>query len=146
MFNMKIKKSDRVKAESTTKTSANVKKSEAETLLALKQMLDSMPVNVMTCELEHFTIDYVNETSRETLQGLEHLLPCKADDLLGQSIDIFHKAPEHQRKLLSDPNNLPWRTNIQLGMKFSIWKYPQYAMPTASTPRPALSGMLSQRR
>ena len=115
MFNMKIKKSDRVKAESTTKTSANVKKSEAETLLALKQMLDSMPVNVMTCELEHFTIDYVNETSRETLQGLEHLLPCKADDLLGQSIDIFHKAPEHQRKLLSDPNNLPWRTNIQLG-------------------------------
>ena len=115
MFNLKIKKSDRVKAESPARTGKVARKSESEMLLALRQMLDCMPVNVMTCELEHFTIDYVNETSRETLKGLEHLLPCNADDLLGQSIDIFHKAPEHQRKLLSDPNNLPWRTNIQLG-------------------------------
>ena len=51
----------------------------------------------------------------KTLKGPEHLLPCKSDELLGQTIDIFHKAPEHQRKLLSDPANLPWRTNIQLG-------------------------------
>jgi methyl-accepting chemotaxis protein len=115
MFNLKIKKSDRVKAESTSHVGPSVKKSESEMLLALRQMLDSMPVNVMTCELEHFTIDYVNNTSKETLKGLEHLLPCKADELLGQSIDIFHKAPDHQRKLLSDPANLPWKTNIQLG-------------------------------
>jgi len=115
MFNRRIRKSDRVKAESTSKAGSNVKKSESETLLTLRQMLDSMPVNVMTCELENFTIDYVNETSVKTLKGLEHLLPCKADELLGQTIDIFHKAPEHQRKLLSDPANLPWRTNIQLG-------------------------------
>ena len=115
MFNRRIRKSDRVKTESTSKAGSNVKKSESETLLTLRQMLDSMPVNVMTCELENFTIDYVNETSVKTLKGLEHLLPCKADELLGQTIDIFHKAPEHQRKLLSDPANLPWRTNIQLG-------------------------------
>jgi len=115
MFNRRIRKSDRVKAESTSKAGSNVKKSESETLLTLRQMLDSMPVNVMTCELENFTIDYVNETSVKTLKGLEHLLPCKSDELLGQTIDIFHKAPEHQRKLLSDPANLPWRTNIQLG-------------------------------
>ena len=115
MFNRRIRKSDRVKAESTSKAGSNVKKSESETLLTLRQMLDSMPVNVMTCELENFTIDYVNETSVKTLKGLEHLLPCKADELLGQTIDIFHKAPDHQRKLLSDPANLPWRTNIQLG-------------------------------
>ena len=115
MFNRRIRKSDRVKAESTSKAGSNVKKSESKTLLTLRQMLDSMPVNVMTCELENFTIDYVNETSVKTLKGLEHLLPCKADELLGQTIDIFHKAPEHQRKLLSDPANLPWRTNIQLG-------------------------------
>jgi len=115
MFNRRIRISDRVKAESTSKAGSNVKKSESETLLMLRQMLDSMPVNVMTCELENFTIDYVNETSVKTLKGLEHLLPCKSDELLGQTIDIFHKAPEHQRKLLSDPANLPWRTNIQLG-------------------------------
>ena len=113
MFNLKLKKSDRIAAKSDAVASPS--KSDDEMLLALRQMLDSMPVNVMTCELENFTIDYVNTTSVETLKGLEHLLPCKADDLLGQTIDIFHKAPAHQRKLLSDPANLPWRTNIQLG-------------------------------
>ena len=27
--------------------------------------------------------------------------------MIGQSIDIFHKKPEHQRRLLADPRNLP---------------------------------------
>lgn len=115
MFNLRIKKNDRIHAESTETNTPPAVKSDPEMLIALRQMLDAMPVNVMTCELENFTIDYVNETSLETLRGLEHLLPCTVDTLLGQSIDIFHKAPEHQRKLLSDPANLPWRTNIQLG-------------------------------
>lgn len=118
MFSMKIKKNDRVAAASSTADAGSpaiATKSDPEMLLALRQMLDAMPVNVMTCELENFTIDYVNQTSLETLRGLEDLIPCSVDELLGQSIDIFHKAPEHQRKLLSDPANLPWRTNIQLG-------------------------------
>ncbi|MDD3445730.1 MAG: hypothetical protein PHS60_09995, partial [Zavarzinia sp.] len=84
-------------------------------LAALKQMLDAMPVNVMMCELTDFTITYVNKTSVETLRKLEHLLPAKADQLVGRSIDIFHKNPAHQRRLLSDPKNLPWRTRINLG-------------------------------
>ena len=42
-------------------------------------------------------------------------MPIKADQILGQSIDIFHKRPEHQRKLLSDPSNLPHRASIQVG-------------------------------
>ena len=78
-------------------------------------MLDSLPVNIMTCELEGLTIDYVNKTSIETLRTLEHHIPCGADDIVGQCIDIFHKHPEHQRQLLSNPDNLPWTTNIRLG-------------------------------
>jgi len=84
-------------------------------LLAFRQMVDSMPVNVMTLDLEDFTINYVNKTSVETLKNLEHLLPCKANELQGQCVDIFHKAPEHQRKLLSDPKNLPHQAQITLG-------------------------------
>lgn len=84
-------------------------------LAAFRQMIDSMPINVMTLELENFTINYVNKTSVETLKGLEHLLPCKADELQGQCVDIFHKAPEHQRKLLADEKNLPHHTSITLG-------------------------------
>ncbi|OUR71296.1 hypothetical protein A9Q78_10215 [Methylophaga sp. 41_12_T18] len=37
------------------------------------------------------------------------------DKLLGQNIDDFHKDPSHQRKLLSDPSNLPYQTDIQVG-------------------------------
>ncbi|MBL7021688.1 MAG: methyl-accepting chemotaxis protein, partial [Nitrospinaceae bacterium] len=53
--------------------------------------------------------------SLTTLQGLEQYLPVKAETIVGQSIDIFHKNPAHQRKILSDPNNLPHQANIQLG-------------------------------
>ncbi len=34
--------------------------------------------------------------------------------LMGRCIDDFHVKPEHQRKLLSDPNNLPFRTDISV--------------------------------
>jgi len=79
------------------------------------QMLDQMPINVMFLETENFTITYANKTSVDTLSNLEHLIPCKARELVGQCVDIFHKNPAHQRQLLSNPSNLPWRTNINLG-------------------------------
>lgn len=89
-------------------------KQEAETA-RLMQMLETMPINVMMCDLDEFQITYANKTSIETLTPLESLLPCKVSDLVGQSIDIFHKMPQHQRKLLSDPTNLPYSTRITLG-------------------------------
>ncbi len=87
---------------------------EAETAKLL-QMLDNMPINVMLADPESFEITYVNRTSIETLTPLNHLLPCKAEELKGKSIDIFHKNPQHQRRLLADPRNLPHNAKIQLG-------------------------------
>ncbi len=46
------------------------------------------------------------------------MLPVKVEDLVGQSIDIFHKNPAHQRRLLADPNNLPHRARITIGGEF----------------------------
>jgi methyl-accepting chemotaxis protein len=77
-------------------------------------MLENVPLNVLFADRE-FKIRYVNPSSLKTLKQIEHLLPVKADQVLGQSIDIFHKRPEHQRKMLSEPNNLPHKTRIQLG-------------------------------
>lgn len=37
------------------------------------------------------------------------------DKLIGCCIDMFHKNPAHQRKLLSDPLNLPYTTDISIG-------------------------------
>ncbi|MGI9384919.1 MAG: methyl-accepting chemotaxis protein [Methyloligellaceae bacterium] len=78
-------------------------------------MVEKMPVAVMTCDLKDFTINYVNEATIEGLKGIEHVLPCKADEIVGQCIDIFHKNPEHQRRMLSDPKNLPHQTHIEVG-------------------------------
>jgi methyl-accepting chemotaxis protein len=81
----------------------------------LLQMLDDMPLNVMLCEPEEFRITYVNKRSVETLRPLQHLLPVPVAQLVGQCVDIFHKNPSHQRRILSDPSNLPHRATIRLG-------------------------------
>lgn len=81
----------------------------------LKVMVDSMPINVMMCDPKTLEINYINQTSINTLRSIEHLLPVKADDMMGTCIDVFHKAPEHQRRILGDPNNLPWHSKIKLG-------------------------------
>ncbi|MCB1681347.1 MAG: chemotaxis protein [Rhodospirillales bacterium] len=81
----------------------------------LKIMVDNMPINIMMADPKTFEINYVNRTSVETLRTIEHLLPVKADDIKGTCIDRFHKDPSHQRRILSDPKNLPYRSKIKLG-------------------------------
>jgi len=81
----------------------------------LKQMVDLMPINVMMCDPKDFKINFANETSKKTLKSVEHLLPIKAEQVVGSCIDIFHKMPSHQRNLLSDPKNLPYSSVIALG-------------------------------
>jgi len=78
-------------------------------------MVETMPVNVMLCDLSDLKITYVNEATQTTLKKIEHVLPVKVEDLVGQSIDIFHKNPAYQRKLLADPKNLPHRARITIG-------------------------------
>ncbi|KWC44692.1 histidine kinase [Burkholderia ubonensis] len=81
----------------------------------LMQMIDDMPVAVMTADPETFRINYLNATSLNLLRSIEHLLPIRADDALGAPIDFFHPHPQHQRRLLADPSNLPHRTRVRLG-------------------------------
>ncbi|MBU6475158.1 MAG: chemotaxis protein [Alphaproteobacteria bacterium] len=82
-----------------------------------QKMLDATPVNIMTCDPKTFIIDYANQTTVTTLNSLTHLLPrgVSGDNIVGQNIDIFHKNPAHQRRLLSDERNLPYTTVIRLG-------------------------------
>jgi methyl-accepting chemotaxis protein len=80
----------------------------------LMSMLENSPTNVMTAGLD-LKINYVNPASLALLRKLERHLPVKADNVLGSSVDIFHKNPAYQRKILSDPKNLPTRANINIG-------------------------------
>ncbi|MBT4104965.1 MAG: methyl-accepting chemotaxis protein [Nitrospina sp.] len=81
----------------------------------VNSMMENAPVNVLFADIETFEITYANPISIKTLKTLEQYLPIRADKLIGQCIDIFHKNPAHQRKILSDPANLPHQTQIQLG-------------------------------
>jgi methyl-accepting chemotaxis protein len=83
---------------------------------AQQQMLEQMPVGVMMADPRNeFRVNFMNAETKKLLRSIEHLLPVKADGLMGQSIDIFHKRPEHQRAMLNDPSRLPHRTRIKLG-------------------------------
>ncbi|MDJ0387441.1 methyl-accepting chemotaxis protein [Roseomonas sp. E05] len=85
---------------------------------AQSQMLEQLPVGVMTADPRgEFRIAYMNEASRQGLRPLERLLPCPVDELLGQSIDIFHPPAQRQRirDLLASPDRLPHAAKIRLG-------------------------------
>jgi len=84
-----------------------------KTKLNFEQLVDNATVRVIVADRD-LRIVYMNAASIATLRDLQHLLPCPVDEILGQSIDIFHKAPEHQRQLLANPKNLPHRAQIQL--------------------------------
>jgi methyl-accepting chemotaxis protein len=42
-------------------------------------------------------------------------MACKANEIVGKNIDIFHKNPQRVRKMLEDPANLPHTATIQVG-------------------------------
>jgi len=89
------------------------KKNETSRLL---RMIDEMPVAVMTADPKNdFKINYLNTTSRKTLEAIERYLPIKASEMMGQSFDVFHKNPHHQRNMLADASRLPHRTKIRVG-------------------------------
>ncbi len=90
-------------------------KLKTETEMArVMSMMENAPINVMFAD-RNLKVQYMNPASLKTLKSIEQYLPVRADQVVGQSVDIFHKNPEHQRRILSDPKNLPHQANIQVG-------------------------------
>jgi len=77
-------------------------------------MVENAPINMIYAD-SNFDVQYMNPSSDKTLRTLQQYLPVPVDEIVGGTIDIFHKNPAHQRKILSDPNNLPHRAEIQVG-------------------------------
>jgi methyl-accepting chemotaxis protein len=86
-------------------------------LVRITQMVENANVNMMCADLD-LKILYMNPRARQTLKKLEAHLPMPVDQMLGQPIDMFHKAPDYQRRLLADPRNLPRKANISVGPEF----------------------------
>lgn len=77
-------------------------------------MVENAPINIMLADRD-FVIRYANPAAITTLKTLERYLSMRTDQIIGQSIDVFHKNPSHQRRILSDPKNLPYRAHFQIG-------------------------------
>ncbi|HPF39994.1 MAG TPA: methyl-accepting chemotaxis protein [Phycisphaerae bacterium] len=77
-------------------------------------LVENAPVNMMLADKE-LNIIYVNPATVKNLTPLAHLLPVPMDKVVGSNVDVFHKNPAMQRKILSDPKNLPHQAVIELG-------------------------------
>lgn len=100
------------KVTSVIKVAADV--TEMKRLSDMKQMVDLNPINTMLADKNGKMI-YMNEASKRTLRTLEKYLPDRVENFLGKSIDIFHKRPEHQRRIISEARNLPMNSKIRVG-------------------------------
>jgi methyl-accepting chemotaxis protein len=83
-------------------------------MVRVQSMMENAPTNFIFADLD-LKVQYLNPASSKTLLALEKYLPVRASEMIGQSIDIFHKDPSHQRRMLANDKNLPHRAKIQLG-------------------------------
>lgn len=77
-------------------------------------MVEQMPTAVFLCNV-NLEITYLNPAARQTIDTLEPYLKVSAEEILGKNIDIFHKDPSYQRRILADPDALPHRARITIG-------------------------------
>ena len=94
-------------------------------------VLNAMTSAVMTIDLD-LVITFINPAAQKLMKRVESRLKQNfpdfdADKLIGKCIDDFHKNPSHQRRLLSDPSNLPYQGVIDLGdIQFDLNVTPLY--------------------
>ena len=98
-----------------TKIIVSAVKKPIEDAARVQAIVENAPINIMFADTQDFKIQYMNPSSFKTLKSIEQYLPVPVEGMVGQSIDVFHKNPAHQRKLLSDPNNLPFHSQFILG-------------------------------
>ncbi|MDH5728896.1 MAG: PAS domain-containing protein, partial [Gammaproteobacteria bacterium] len=95
------------------------RRKKEEEAFRLFRAVDSAQTAMMMIDRD-LTITYINKSTEELLkrnqEDLAKIYPgFNANNIIGTCIDIFHKNPAHQRKILGDAANLPFETDIQVG-------------------------------
>ncbi len=81
----------------------------------LQQIVETTPAATMLANTSDLTITYLNPAALKLFRTIEDSLPCRADELVGKCIDIFHKNPSHQRNFLASKSNLPAKASFEIG-------------------------------
>lgn len=92
---------------------------ESKNEMFMKTVVDNALTAIMIVDRD-LVITYVNDATQKLLgshsAALSDLYPnVNFDDMVGVCIDVLHKNPEHQRRLLGNPKNLPYSTDIHVG-------------------------------
>ena len=105
----------------------------------LEAVLDALPVNVLVVDPVSANITFANRRSIETMHALRQDLPQDVDPdrMVGTSMDVFHKNPQHQRSIVADPSRLPWHTKIRLGPK-TLDLHVSAVMAQGASPQPLI--------
>ncbi len=90
-----------------------------EQAFRLQRAIDCAQTAMMMIDRD-LVITYVNDSTKKLLSRYEEELRSlypgfSVDKIVGSCIDMFHKHPEHQRRLLANPDNLPYETDIKVG-------------------------------
>ena len=64
---------------------------------------------------EDLSVQALNPAAKQIFKGIERHLPCSADKMIGKSVDDLFRNAVEARRILSDPRNLPYRGEIQIG-------------------------------
>ncbi|MGE0759181.1 MAG: methyl-accepting chemotaxis protein [Pirellulaceae bacterium] len=89
-------------------------RAQAQWNAVLAAMANSMTPNVTLADTQ-FNIIYVNDAARTMFRRVEQHLPVPVDKIVGQNMDVFHKTPDVQRKLLANVREFPLRGQIRIG-------------------------------
>jgi len=83
----------------------------AEAVL-LRRVVEASPQATMIAGAKDLTINYMNPAAVQLFREIQSFLPCSVDSMIGQCIDIFHKDPAHQRKILANQAAYPMVSNF----------------------------------
>ena len=117
--------------ETSVRSAGRASKDTSETtalkaeVLRYRGIVDHVTSAIMIVDRD-LIVTYVNEGTRQLLaKSAAEFRKVWPDfdnrNIVGSSIDLFHKNPSYQRRILSDPNNLPHKAEISVGdLKFSL--------------------------
>jgi methyl-accepting chemotaxis protein len=85
----------------------------------LQVAVDGVTTALMMIDRD-FNITYINDATKRLLERRESEIRkvsagFEARKIVGSCIDVFHKNPAHQRRMLGDPKNLPHTADIKVG-------------------------------
>ncbi|WP_394201312.1 aerotaxis transducer Aer2 [Shewanella waksmanii] len=91
----------------------------------LASAVEGMTTNLMMADTKGI-IQYLNPSLKQLLGSrsaeLRNVFPgFDVENLVGKSIDIFHKNPSHQQAIIANPDRLPFSSNIKVaGLEFNL--------------------------